>query len=91
MEEFREKMVHQVCTASPVSQDHLVAMAAMDVTELKATWESLGALDLKGHLVHMVIKEIRENLVPRVHPAKGESEGRRASLESQERLSFPPI
>ena len=45
MEEFREKMVYQVCTASLVSQDYLVATAVMDATELKAKRDARGALD----------------------------------------------
>ena len=89
MEEFREKVVYQVLTASLVSQDYLVATAVMDVTELKAKRDAWEALDSRGQLVHQVIKGIRENLVLRVHPAKEESEGREASLESQGRFSFP--
>lgn len=88
MADNQGQMVFLGCMAC---RDPLGYLAVMDVTEPKeagAVRERLGPKDL---LAFKEIKVRRESLVSRVLLAKRDSEGRKARVEMQGRLSFPRI
>lgn len=82
MADNQGQMVFLGCMAC---RDPLGYLAVMDVTEPKeagAVRERLGPKDLLA---------FKESLVSRVLQAKRDSEGRKARVEMQGRLSFPRI
>ena len=60
----------------------------IDVTEPKEIRAARERLDPRDQLVQKERKEIRERLERRAPPAQKDSEGRRVTVELQDRLNF---
>ena len=82
------QMVFLGCMAYRDLLGHLVVTDVTEPKEIGAVRERLGPKDL---LAFKETKVRRESLVSRVPKAKKDSEGRKARVEMQGRLSFPRI
>ena len=88
MADNQGQMVFLGCMACRDLLGHLVVTDVTELREIGAVRERLGPKDL---LAFKETKVRRESLVSRVPQAKKDSEGRKARVEMQGRLSFPRI